>query len=66
METINPNKKEKWKKVRKIVKGSGIAIFLLVAIPIIGFASVYNIQEQEQAVLYHGKGEGNNRSGTSF
>ena len=51
METINPNKKEKWKKVRKIVKGSGIAVFLLVAIPIIGFASVYNIQEQEQAVL---------------
>lgn len=51
METINPNKNEKWKKVRKIVKGSGIAVFLLIAIPVIGFASVYNIQEQEQAVL---------------
>ena len=51
METINPNKSEKWRKVRKIVKGSGIAVFLLIAIPVIGFASVYNIQEQEQAVL---------------
>lgn len=51
METINPNKKEKWRRIRKFVKGSGIAVLLLVAIPIIGFASVYNIQEQEQAVL---------------
>lgn len=51
METVDPNRKERWKKVRGLMKKSGIAAALLVAVPVIGFGSVYNIQEQEQAVL---------------
>lgn len=51
METNNPNKKEQWKKVRRIMKRSGILAVLVIAVPMIGLGSVYNIQEQEQAVL---------------
>ncbi|MEY8353727.1 FtsH protease activity modulator HflK [Lachnospiraceae bacterium 54-53] len=51
METMDPNKKDKWKKVRKIMKRSGAAVILAVVVPVLGLGSVYNIQEQEQAVL---------------
>jgi membrane protease subunit HflK len=51
METFDPQKKEVWKKVKGILKKSGIAAILIVAIPVIGFGSIYNIQEQEQAVV---------------
>ncbi|RKD31512.1 FtsH protease activity modulator HflK [Lacrimispora algidixylanolytica] len=51
METFDPQKKEVWKKVKGILKKSGIAAILLVAVPVIGFGSIYNIQEQEQAVV---------------
>jgi membrane protease subunit HflK len=51
METFDPQKKEVWKRVKKILKKSGIAAILLVAVPVIGFGSIYNIQEQEQAVV---------------
>ena len=51
METINPNSSEKWKKVKRIMKRSGVLVVLIVAIPIIGLGSIYNIQEQEQAVV---------------
>lgn len=51
METFDPNMKTRWKKIKRILRKSGIAAVLAVAIPVIGFGSVYNIQEQEQAVL---------------
>lgn len=51
METIDPQKNEVWKKMKRILKKSGIAAVLIVAIPVIGFGSIYNIQEQEQAVV---------------
>ncbi len=51
METFDPNMKKRWKKVRRLMKKSGVVAALAVAIPVIGFSSVYNIQEQEQAVL---------------
>jgi membrane protease subunit HflK len=51
METFDPQKKEVLKKVKGILKKSGIAAILLVAVPVIGFGSLYNIQEQEQAVV---------------
>ena len=51
METIDPQKNEVWKKMKRILKKSGIAAVLVVAIPVIGFGSLYNIQEQEQAVV---------------
>lgn len=51
METVDPNRNERWKKVRGMIRNSGIAVVLAVVVPVIGFGSVYNIQEQEQAVL---------------
>ncbi|WP_124066570.1 FtsH protease activity modulator HflK [Clostridium sp. E02] len=51
METFNPNSSEKWKQVKRIMKRSGILVVLIVAIPLIGLGSIYNIQEQEQAVV---------------
>ena len=51
METYNPDMKPKLKKLTGILKKSGIIAALVIAVPIIGFGSVYNIQEQEQAVL---------------
>lgn len=51
METFDPQKREVWKRIKKILKKSGIAAVLLVAVPVIGFSSIYNIQEQEQAVV---------------
>lgn len=51
METIDPQKNEVWKKMKRILKKSGIAAVLVVAIPVIGIGSIYNIQEQEQAVV---------------
>lgn len=51
METIDPQKNEVWKKMKRLLKKSGIAAVLVVAIPVIGFGSLYNIQEQEQAVV---------------
>ncbi|WP_394522469.1 FtsH protease activity modulator HflK [Lacrimispora sp. JR3] len=51
METMDPQKNEVLKKLKRILKKSGIAAVLIVAIPVIGFGSLYNIQEQEQAVV---------------
>lgn len=51
MESFDPNMKTRWNKVKGGLKKSGIVIALLVIIPVIGFGAVYNIQEQEQAVL---------------
>lgn len=51
METFDPDKKPKLKNVAGLLKKSGVAAVLVIAIPVIGFSSVYNIQEQEQAVL---------------
>lgn len=51
METFDPEKKPKLKKVSGLLKKSGVAAVLVIAIPVIGLSSVYNIQEQEQAVL---------------
>lgn len=51
METYNPETKEKFSKAMRTMKWSGIILVLIMMIPIIGFGAVYNIQEQEQAVL---------------
>lgn len=51
METYSPESKEAVKKALKKARRAGIGILLLLLIPIIGFGAVYNIQEQEQAVL---------------
>lgn len=51
METVNPNGMEQWKKFRKLIKRFGIAVVLVVVVPVIAFGAVYNVQEQEQAVL---------------
>lgn len=51
METYNPETEGRVKKAISTLKKAGIAAAIVIAIPIIGFGSVYNIQEQEQAVL---------------
>ena len=51
METYDPDKKEMLKKAGKVLKRSGLVVAACVMIPVIGFGSFYNIQEQEQAVL---------------
>lgn len=51
MESYNPELKEKWERAKQKMKRAGITAAVVIAIPIIGFGSVYNIQEQEQAVL---------------
>lgn len=51
METYDPEKKPKLNKVKGLLKKSGIVVALVIAVPVIGFGSVYNIQEQEQAVI---------------
>lgn len=51
METYNPQLKEKLAQVKRKLKKAGIAAVVVIAVPIIGFGSIYNIQEQEQAVL---------------
>lgn len=51
METYNPELKPKLKKLTGLLKKSGLIAILVIAVPLIGFGSVYNIQEQEQAVL---------------
>lgn len=51
METVNPKGTEQLRKIRKVIKKSGIAVLLAVAVPVIAFGSVYNVQEQEQAVV---------------
>lgn len=51
METYNPEMDGKIKNVMKNVKRAGVTALIVIAVPIIGFGSVYNIQEQEQAVL---------------
>lgn len=51
METYDPETKGKIKKFVSTLKKAGVAAVLVIAVPIIGFGSVYNIQEQEQAVL---------------
>lgn len=51
METYNPDMDGKIKNVMKNVKRAGVTALIVIAVPIIGFGSVYNIQEQEQAVL---------------
>lgn len=51
MESYNPDLEKKVKDVMKHVRRTGLAALLVIAVPVIGFGSVYNIQEQEQAVL---------------
>lgn len=51
METFDPSKKPKLNKITGLLKKSGVIAVLVIAIPVIGIGSVYNIQEQEQAVL---------------
>ena len=51
METYNPKLKQKLKKLTGLLKKSGLIAILVIAVPLIGFGAVYNIQEQEQAVL---------------
>ncbi|PNV62896.1 FtsH protease activity modulator HflK [Clostridium sp. chh4-2] len=51
MESYNPDLEKKVKDVMKHARRTGLAALLVIAVPVIGFGSVYNIQEQEQAVL---------------
>lgn len=51
METIDPQRKERWGKLKGSLKRKGLIAILLVAILFAGLNSFYNIQEQEQAVL---------------
>lgn len=51
METYDPKMDAKLKEIWKKVKAAGLGILLALAALIIGFGSIYNIQEQEQAVL---------------
>lgn len=51
METYSPETEGRIKQVMKKVRQTGVAAIIIIAVPIIGFGSVYNIQEQEQAVL---------------
>ena len=51
METFDHSKKPKLNKITGLLKKLGVIAVLVIAIPVIGIGSVYNIQEQEQAVL---------------
>lgn len=51
MEVYDPEKVNKAKGVMKKLKRSGLIVVAVIAIPIIALGSVYNIQEQEQAVI---------------
>lgn len=51
METVNPNKNEQWKRAGGFFKKSGLALILVLAALLLALLSVYNIEEQEQAVL---------------
>lgn len=51
METYNPETEGKIKKFISNLKKAGVVAVLVIVVPIIGFGSAYNIQEQEQAVL---------------
>lgn len=51
METIDPQMRERWGKIKGSLKRKGIFAFLVIAFLIAGVNSFYNIQEQEQAVL---------------
>lgn len=54
METYNPDMQEmkgKAKKMMNRAKKTGVGIVIVLVVLILGFSSVYNIQEQEQAVL---------------
>lgn len=54
METYNPDMQEMKDKARKFMnraKRTGVGIIALIALLVLGLGSVYNIQEQEQAVL---------------
>lgn len=54
MESYSPDMqemKEKAKKVMNRAKKTGIGIIVVLLLAVLGFGSVYNIQEQEQAVL---------------
>ncbi len=50
METVNPKGTEQLRKIRKVIKKSGIAVLLAVAVPVIAFGSVYNVQEQDREI----------------
>ena len=58
METFDPQKREVWKRIKKILKKSGIAAVLLVAVPVIGFGAGSR-NDNVQA-------KGGDRSGASF
>ncbi len=51
METFDPKKNEKVRKVTGFFKKSGFLAVLVIAVPLILLNSAYNIEEQEQAVL---------------
>lgn len=51
MEVYDPDLEKKMKGFMNHLKRSGLVALLVIAIPVIGFGAVYNIQEQEQAVL---------------
>lgn len=51
METVNPKRTEQLKNFQKLFKKSGIGLLIAVAVLVIALGSVYNVQEQEQAVV---------------
>lgn len=51
METVNPKRTEQLKKFQKLFKKSGFGLLIAVAVLVIALGSVYNVQEQEQAVV---------------
>lgn len=54
METYNPDMQEMKGKAKKIMnraKKTGVAVVVALVVLVLGFGSIYNIQEQEQAVL---------------
>lgn len=54
METYNPDMQEMKGKAKKFMnraRKTGVAVIVALVVVVLGFSSVYNIQEQEQAVL---------------
>ncbi|MDW2799103.1 FtsH protease activity modulator HflK [Clostridium boliviensis] len=51
METVNPKRTEQLKNFQKLFKKSGMGLLIAVAVLVIALGSVYNVQEQEQAVV---------------
>ena len=51
METINPNLKEQVNKFKKLIKGAGGFLIVIVLAIVLGGGAFYEISEQEQAVV---------------